>query len=396
MFSCGVFIDLQKAFDTVDHSILLHKLAHYGIRGVINDWFCSYLNGRTQTTQVGAYISKREKTSCGVPQGSVLGPLLFLIYINDIYKASNKLGFYLFADDTNLLYADKNLKSLESVVNVELLNVCDWLSANKLSLNIKKTNFVIFHPYQKRLDYEVKLNIYDNQKNRLISIERKSYVKYLGVLMDSNLCWKYHISHIASKISSHIGIISRLRHFTPFRTLLNIYRSLISPYISYGLTAWGQAAKTHLNKILLLQKRVVRLMNFSKFNVHAVPLFISTNILPLPLIYFKNCSILMHDVSNKVVPSNISALFTPTKDVHHYNTRSSTAGNFYINYSRLNHHKNSFSSIVAKIWNCIRDELRKLPKFRFKKKITESLFQIFLNQDSYPDIDTLINEMTKI
>ena len=148
MFSCGVFIDLQKAFDTVDCHILLHKLSHYGIRGVFNKWFCSYLNERTQITQVGSHISKREKTSCGVPQGSVFGPLLFLIYINDIYKPSNTLGFYLFADDTNLLYAAGNLKSLESVVNVELLNVCDWLSANKLSLNIKKTNFVTFHPYQ--------------------------------------------------------------------------------------------------------------------------------------------------------------------------------------------------------------------------------------------------------
>ena len=186
-----------------------------------------------------------------------------------------------------MLYADRNLKSLESVVNVESLNVCDWLSANKLSLNIKKTNFDIFHPYQKRLDYEVKLWIYDNQINRLISVERKSYVKYLGVLMDSNLCWKYHISHIASKISSNIGIIARLRHFTPFVTLLNIYRSLISPSISYGLIAWEQAAKTHLNKLLhvLLQKRVVRLTNCAKFSLHAVSLFISTNILPLPLLY---------------------------------------------------------------------------------------------------------------
>ena len=291
MFSCGVFIDLQKAFDTVNHHILLQKLNHYGVRGIINDWFHSYLIGRIQSTQIRSHFFKKEKTLSGVPQGSVLGPLLFLIYINDIYNVSDKLEFYLFADDTNLLYADKNLKSLETTMNLELSKVCEWLTANKLSLNIKKTNFVIFHPYQKRLNHEVTLKIYDNHTHKQFSLERKDYIKYLGVLIDNHLTWKYHISHVASKISRNIGIIARLRHFTPFSTLQHVYRSLIFPYLSYGLVAWGLAAQSHLEKNLVLQKRAVRLMNFAQSRTHAIPYFISSNIMPISMLYFKLSSI---------------------------------------------------------------------------------------------------------
>ena len=149
LFSCGVFIDLKKAFDTVDHKILLDKLNYYGLRGIDNQWFSSYFTNRTQTTEINSFISDKEVVSCSVPQGSVSGPLLFLIYVNDIQYCSRKLKFFLFAD---VLYSHENLKTLELIVNIELNNLFNWLTANKLTLNRKKSNFVIFRPYRRSRD----------------------------------------------------------------------------------------------------------------------------------------------------------------------------------------------------------------------------------------------------
>ena len=178
LLSCGVFIDLKKAFDTVDHEILLYKLNHYGFRGFVNDWFSSYLNNRTQTAQVGQHISDKAIITCGVPQGSILGPLLFLLYVNDIHKCSNKLRFYLFADDTNILYADKNVKALEITINIELQKFYVWLTANKLTLNIKKLKFLLFHPYQKQLAYQPKFACLTMSKINMFSdLESKVYIK---------------------------------------------------------------------------------------------------------------------------------------------------------------------------------------------------------------------------
>ena len=138
---------------------------------------------------------------------------------------------------------------------------------------IKKSNFVIFRPPQRSLNYEIKLKVIDNSTNISSSLECKEYVKYLGVLIDNHLSWKYHIGYITMKISKIVGVISRLRHFVPFCTLrcIYIYQSLILPYLTYGLTAWGQAAKAHLNKLLLLQKRALRLMYFLNPRTHAFP-----------------------------------------------------------------------------------------------------------------------------
>ena len=259
-------------------------------------------------------------TTCGVPQGSVLGPLLFLIYINDIQESSEKFKFFLFADDTNILYADKNLRSLELIVNQELCKLYDWLTANKLTLNIKKPNFVIFSPAQRKLTYLAKIMIFDNEQNKNVALECKEFVKYLGILTDNNLTWKHHIDYIVIKISRTIGLISKLRDFIPKHTLISIYRSLIAPYLSYGLIAWGQACKSYLDKLLKLQKRALRFIYFSDNNQHAIPLFSDAGILPLLFSYYELRANLIFDIRHRNAPRNIQDLFQDISNVHSYNT----------------------------------------------------------------------------
>ena len=186
MFGCSVYIDQQKAFDTVNHSILPKKLEHYGIRGVELSWFSSYLSKRKQFVSVNGSTSDYLEVSCGVPQGSVLGPLLFLIYINDLPSVSKVLSFYVFADDTNIFYSSHDLITLQKVMNRELKKVKKWLDANQLALNIDKTNFVIFHSPQKKIAEQIIIKFMKKK------IQRKISVKFLGVLLDSNLKWKSH------------------------------------------------------------------------------------------------------------------------------------------------------------------------------------------------------------
>ena len=235
--ACGIFLDFAKAFDTVNHKILLHKLEYYGIRGQTLSWLKSYLSNRHQCVRIGEVNSEFTTVKHGVPQGSILGPLLFLIYINDIILSSKKLQFLLFADDTSIFYSDDDLNIVQSTLNEELVHVTEWLKANKLSLNVKKSNLINFiNRGTTTKNITIKINDFE--------IKEVEYAKYLGVLIDNKLSYSHHITQVETKLRKGNAMLYKLRHFLTEDMIKDIYHAHIQSHINYGLSLWGTAVKT--------------------------------------------------------------------------------------------------------------------------------------------------------
>ncbi len=363
--AAGLFIDISKAFDSLNHRILLKKLSAYGFRGLIYNWFSSYLNNRLQFVDINGNKSLLASLHLGIPQGSVLGPLLFLLYINDLPLISQLCKFILFADDTTILFHEKSYAKLSSLVNSTLQLLHNWFVCNKLSLNLMKTCVL---PFNTRSFVEL-----DDICLNDVLIKCVCCTKFLGVHIDFNLSWTEHVNFVCGKLSQCAAMLKACAYLLPLYIRIKIYFAYAYPYLIYASECWGGTHATLVSSIVVLQKRIIRLLFGLFYRSHCAPFAALAGILYFPdLVKLLLLKLAYQKFHNLGLPDTVHNMFC--KSDHRFSTRNRNL-NFFVTQSRLKiRHDGPILSCI-RAWNSLSSETKLMHSLNaFKHCVLQKMF----------------------
>ena len=341
-------LDLSKGFDTLNHTILLHKLQNYGITGHSLSWFKSYLSDRSQIVCIGNKLSQLVNISMGVPQGTCLGPILFLLYVNNLsdYITSSLTAMY--ADDTTFVSSGTSEIQLQQSMNSTLEIASHWFTENRLIVNARKLNSILIgtHPRTENISNNFSVFINDN------AIIRTSSLKLLGVFIDQNLNFSQHISFLVKKLSPKVGLLHRLRNILDTDTLITVYQTTIQSHIDYCLSIWGNCPKVYINQIQRLQNRSVRavLGNFD-YSVSSTNLIQKLGWMNINQRYIYFTCIMVFKCLHNMAPQYLSSKMNYIKDLQPYNTRNTNSMNLLVPHPNTEIFKQSFAYSGPALWN---------------------------------------------
>ena len=338
-------LDMAKGFDTIPHRLLLHKLCYYGFDHLAVTWFKSYLSRRTQIVKGFNTVSSPLRISIRAPQGSILGPLLFILYINDLPSIFTDCHCQIYADDTTLYCNASTLDDVQEILQNNLYLCEKWFQANQLTVNSQKSSIILFGK-RNNSSFSVKLNN--------VELPVSSEIKLLGVTIDDQLTWKSHIQYLCSKISPKLGLLHRLSRCVPLDYLGYIYNALIQSLFDYGITIWGSCCKTYLQKLQRLQNRCARIVTgIHDYSVPSASLIHSLKWFNMHQRYEYFVAIFMFKCYNNLLPSRNVNMFKLVNSVHQYPTRSANNDDFVLPFPRTEHFKHSILFTGPVVWNKI-------------------------------------------
>lgn len=349
----ALFLDLKKAFDTVNHSLLIQKLHTYGVTGNALQWFTSYLSGRTQSVNINSTLSDFKEIDIGIPQGSILGPLLFIVYVNSLPDCIN-CKCVMYADDTTLLFSASDPNTLQCQMNNNMLKIAQWFENNQLTLNIKKTKFMIFGTAHSLNNYHNILLKYDND-----TIERVDKFKYLGVIFDPLLSWCEHVDYISSVVSKRIGVIRRVKFYLPSHTLNMLANALVFPHFDYCSPIWSNCNTEQSNSLQILQNKLARVLLSADIRTSILDLMQALHWNKLQERWNIQLLTIVFKCLKQDAPSYLLSHFVFTSSIHSQNTRSQFCNTLVVPSWNSKSGKRTFHYRGASLWNSLPPDVRK-------------------------------------